>query len=337
MEPAVRSVEVERLDQDRLHVRWTADGKGPFEVAVGSSLESIDHDHPIAVVDGFDAVLEGIGPARPFVSVAPAGGRPGIVAAERRVLLEGAVNFRDLGGYPTAGGGRTRWGRVFRSDALHALTDDDLAHVERLGLRVVYDLRNDLERASAPTAVGVLQVVVAGIGGLGGETEHIVQQILDGEIDGIDDAFMAEGYLQMLSRHARTFGTVLTGFTERDGLPALFHCSAGKDRTGLIAALLLEVLGVDDDVILDDYELTTRFRAPVGDKQVRSHFEELFAERGIDKSRFTALFTAPRGTMAATLELLRARHGSVERFLVEEAGVPARALGELRRLLVEPA
>src|SRR5437588_717404 len=103
------------------------------------------HFHaPLARVEGAHRVsLDDLGPGRHYVSVAPAAGGSAVVAAERLVLLEGAANFRDLGGYRTADGGRTRWGLVFRSDALHRLTTADLAVVGQLGLRVVYDLRRE--------------------------------------------------------------------------------------------------------------------------------------------------------------------------------------------------
>ena len=88
-----------------------------------------------------------------YVSVSPTGGGSGLVGAERRVLLEGAVNFRDLGGYATTDGRRTRWGLVFRSDAFHALTDEDRKRFSELGLRVIYDLRSDGERVSHPNVI----------------------------------------------------------------------------------------------------------------------------------------------------------------------------------------
>src|SRR5690242_9221954 len=112
MEPVVVRVAVEGDGRGDLEVVWELDGEGPVEVAVGPTPDTIDHANPRAVVRDADrVVLRDLGPGRHYVSVAPAGGGSGVVAAERLVALEGALNFRDLGGYPTAGGGRTRWGR----------------------------------------------------------------------------------------------------------------------------------------------------------------------------------------------------------------------------------
>jgi protein-tyrosine phosphatase len=287
------------------------------------------------VVSGADrVVLRDLGPGRHYVSVAPAAGGSGVVAAERLVTLEGTLNFRDLGGYPTTGRGQTRWGRVFRSDALHALTVEDVATLGRLGLRVVYDLRHDVERTKQPSVLpDAVRSVVLAIGGSATENREITERILAGELDGIDDEFMAGVYRQMAEHDATTFGRLLTGMTDPDGLPALFHCTAGKDRTGMTAALLLSVLGVDEATVLDDYELTGRYWTERRVAGLKARFEAA----GIDIERFRALFGAPRMAMASMLTMLHERFGTVDRYLVEAGGMVPEALDELRRLLVQPA
>jgi len=328
-------VEVSGDGHGSLEVAWELVGGGPVEIAVGPTPETVDHEHPVAVVADADRLsLDGLGPGRHYISVAPAGGGSAVVAAERLVLLEGAANFRDLGGYRTAHGGRTRWGLVFRSDALHRLTTEDLAQIGRLGLRVVYDLRRPQERERAPSALPeeVRRELVA-VGGSSGETKEIVDQILDQEVDAIDDGFLVQAYQQMAETAATTFGQVLTGLTDPDGLPALFHCTAGKDRTGMTAALLLSVLGVDETAVLDDYELSATHWTTQQMDRLRPRFEEA----GVDLERFRGLFGAPRHAMAALLATLHDRYGSVERYLVDRADVAPEVLDELRARLVQPA
>jgi protein-tyrosine phosphatase len=305
------------------------------EVAVGPTPETIDHANPRAVVTDADrVVLRELGPGRHYVSVAPAGGGSGVVAAERLVALEGTLNFRDLGGYPTASGGSTRWGRVFRSDGLHALTVEDVAALGRLGLRVVYDLRHDIERTKQPSVLpeSVRSVVLA-IGGESTENREIMERILDGEYTEMDGDFMAAAYQQMAERDATTFVRLLTGLTDPEGVPALFHCTAGKDRTGMTAALLLSAVGVDETTVLDDYELTEHYWTGHRVAALRPRFEAA----GVDIERFGGLFGAPRAAMAAMLATLHERHGTVDRYLVEAGGMEPEALDELRRLLVQPA
>jgi protein-tyrosine phosphatase len=166
------------------------------------------------------------------------------VAAERVVRLEGASNFRDLGGYRTVDHRWTRWGRIFRSDALHRLSTADQAVVHRLGLRVVYDLRTAEERAYAPSALPPdLRRELLTIGGAAARVTPL-------RLDAVPDDFLVRVYEGMAAADAPTFGLLLNGLAAADGVPALFHCTAGKDRTGMAAALLLAALGVPEPTIL---------------------------------------------------------------------------------------
>lgn len=334
MPGAVRHVQVVGDGQGGLDVSWVLAGDGPVEIAVGPTPESIDHYAPVARVDGrTHASLRGLGPGRHYVSVAPVGGGSAVVAAERLLTLEGAANFRDLGGYRTADGGRTRWGLVFRSDAPHRLTEADRAAVSRLGLRVVYDLRMDSERSRAPSALpGDVRREVLTIGGAAGRTKEITDLIAAGRLAAVPDDFLVRLYQAMAELEAPAFGRLLTGLTEPDGLPALFHCAAGKDRTGVSAALLLTVLGVDETTVLDDYELSAAYYTERQMARLRARL----AEEGVDAERYRAVFAAPRHAMAALLATLRGRYGTVEGYLVERAGVTTGVLAELRARLVWP-
>jgi protein-tyrosine phosphatase len=234
--------------------------------------------------------------------------------------LEGATNFRDLGGYPTAGGGQTRWGLVFRSDAPHRLTPADRARIGQLGLRAVYDLRTDKERELAPSMLLDPKAELLAIGGSAGNI-HL------GRIENVPDDFLVTVYGAMADNDARTFGRLLTALAAPGGLPALFHCTAGKDRTGMGAALLLSALGVDEAAVLDDYTLSAGY--------FTARRLAKLAGRGIDTERFQALFGAPRHAMAAALADLRERYGSVEGYLAEQAGVTTAVLATLRAELVQ--
>jgi protein-tyrosine phosphatase len=175
--------------------------------------------------------------------------------APLHVDLEGTVNTRDLGGWPLAAGGRTRAGRLWRSDAFTQATAADRDTLARHGLRFVVDLRTDAERASAPSALAtdprfeVLPVdLFAAVGAA----------IDRGEVAGdpfdlrtryrASFTFARDGYREAFAR-------LTAALAASDG-PVAFHCSAGKDRTGLVAALLLRAAGVADEAIALDYVLT---------------------------------------------------------------------------------
>lgn len=329
-------VAVEGDGEGCLAVSWTVDGGDTgVDVAVGPTPDHVDHRHAVAVPAGQTATrLSGLGPGRHYVSVSPTGGGSAIVAAERLVALEGTMNLRDLGGYRGIGGRQVRWGRVFRSDALHALTAGDLAVFGRLGLRVVYDLRRQVERDRQPTVrlAEDVRSVVLPIGGDPDDTNQpeLIDQILAGEVVEADDEFMAGEYRRMVDDAAPHFGELLTRLTDPDGLPALFHCTAGKDRTGVAAALLLSTLGVDEDVVLDDYELSTRYRSARRIEELRPALEA----KGVDVEKVRPFLSARRPVLEATLAHLRDAHGGVERYLTGPAGMAGGTLDELRSLLL---
>ncbi len=253
---------------------------------------------------------------------------------ERRLALDGPVNFRDLGGYAGAGGRRVRWGRLFRSDSLERLSPADLDVLDRLGVRLVCDLRRDEERARAPSRIRghrTVRIQHLPIGGLAAETRTMAARMMRGEIPEVGVDTMAGVYLTILQLHAVSFGTVVTRAAQAENLPMVVHCTAGKDRTGVASALLLAVLGVEDEAIAADYELSTQYHSVARIAEVRPQLEAA----GVDFSKVETFWSAPRAVMAATLAGLRAEHGSVEAYLTGAAGVPRAAVSRLRHGLLD--
>jgi protein-tyrosine phosphatase len=252
---------------------------------------------------------------------------------QRHIPLEGALNLRDLGGYPTADGRRVRYGCVFRSDNLATLTDADLDTPVELGVRHICDFRNDLEVQTQPSRIPDHPELTAErlpIGDAAGEDRLLIDQVLAGELRtfGVDE--MAAMYAAMLDDHAHRFGAVVEHAADPARHALLFHCTAGKDRTGVAAALLLGALGVSDADILDDYELTTEYRSGPRLEVLRPQLEEA----GVDVAPLLPFFTAQRPVMELTLAGLRERHGSVESYLSEVAEVSAATLSRLREVLL---
>lgn len=251
----------------------------------------------------------------------------------RRLELEGPVNFRDLGGYATADGRHVRWGRVYRSDSLETLTPADVARLDELGIRLVCDLRRDEERAAAPSRVaghGDLRIEHLPIGGIAAETKDMAGRMLRGEIPEVSAAMMADVYLTILDLHPDSFGTVVAHAADPASLPMVVHCTAGKDRTGVASALLLAALGVDDDTIAADYELSTEFQARARVDAVRPQLDAA----GIQFEKVEAYFLAPRAVIAATLDGLRERYGGVGGYLTGHAGLHRATLDKLRDALL---
>src|SRR5690606_31851868 len=154
---------------------------------------------------------------------------PAVVAADRRIGFEGISNFRDLGGYRTASGGRTRWGQLYRADALHGLTPSDLELYGALGVRLVVDLRSDMERDELPNPMASESLPLVF------RREGSSENVLSGETQEEGERVLARLYLTHLELGAGRIGEILRAMVRLDGMPAVFHCHAGKDRTGIIA------------------------------------------------------------------------------------------------------
>lgn len=239
----------------------------------------------------------------------------------RRVALEGCLNFRDLGGYPTGDGRTVRWRQLFRSDALHRLTPRDVAVLrDELRLGDVIDLRSSAEVRSD------------GRGPLENEPIRFHHLPL---FDGLDlsgerraEALTLSDRYFLLAEFAReAIGRVINTLAATEA-PALYHCAAGKDRTGVISAVLLGVLGVRDEVIVADYALTQENLDAIVDR--------LMATRGY-RVMLSALppdtLHANPETMSTLLERLRDKYGSMRGY-AEEAGVSPAAIERLRARLL---
>jgi protein-tyrosine phosphatase len=251
----------------------------------------------------------------------------------RHIELEQAWNFRDLGGYETVDGRTVKWRTVFRSAGLDGLSDADLLTVGALGIRVVYDFRRDDEVAERliwferPDAPRRIRLPIGAESATDGEFHR---QVMDGTVKEVPPARLVETYVRFSMRYGSHFGIVLRGLAEPADLPALFHCVAGKDRTGFTAMLLLAALGVPDETIIADYELTEQARQPRME-ELRTMLEGI----GTRYEDLRGYFGAPAEVMAGAMGHLRTTYGSVEEYLDVECGVTARHVERLRDLLLD--
>jgi protein-tyrosine phosphatase len=178
-------------------------------------------------------------------------------APARHLSLEGASNFRDLGGYPTGDGRMVRWRQIFRSNHLGHLTAADIAIVRGLGLRSAFDFRGRDERAAA--VCGVEEITVHSLPIEPTVVAALRARLAAGTLSA-DAALeiMRESYRNYVRLNTHSFRALFAHLLD-DSAPLVIHCTAGKDRTGFACALVLHALGVADDVIAGDYLLTNRF------------------------------------------------------------------------------
>lgn len=241
----------------------------------------------------------------------------------RRVVLGAVQNFRDIGGYATRSGERTRWGQVFRSDSLHKLTDDEITIFESLGVRTVCDLRRDDERAENPQGLPTVHLPLPS------------QRVTDSDIAGLrsrhdGEQWLFEDYIGMLANGGPVIGRLFSLLAATSD-PVVVHCMSGKDRTGLVTALLLTLLEVDRETVLDDYELTSAY---FGVDHI-SGVVELFVSWGIARPAAEAMLSTPRWAMSDALAMLDNGYGGIARFLRFRASLDESVLRELRYRLIE--
>lgn len=243
---------------------------------------------------------------------------------DRAISFEAVFNFRDLGGYPTADGRSTRWRRLFRADGLNRLRDHEREQVQALGIRTVIDLRTPDEVASH----GRFPAAVAAV-----DYRHLPLFDVQPDWAGFEapDApgFLADRYVEMLEAGGASVASALRILGDADSFPLVFHCAAGKDRTGILAAVVLGLLGVPDEVIIDDYalshEATMRMFA-----WVKANGRAVDAGYQLPPS---AVIAALPETMVRFLAHLRETHGGAAG-LAGDLGVDAEVLERIRTELL---
>ncbi len=237
--------------------------------------------------------------------------------SQRRIVFEGCFNFRDLGGYETGDGRFVTPRHLYRADGPHALTAADAVKLHGLGLATVIDLRTAQEAEDRGRYVTTLGDVV----------EHHLPMIdvlpdTDELPDWIDPEVVAAQYRSMLDQGSQAVATALTILSDPSAYPAMFHCSAGKDRTGILSALVLGMAGVADHTIVADYALSA-----FAMRQLIEHYERAYPDAHEQLARVApAMVAAHPEAMAAFVEGIRRDHGSFDGLAaaIGAADAPAR-------------
>jgi protein-tyrosine phosphatase len=237
---------------------------------------------------------------------------------QRWIRLPGLENLRDAGGYPVAGGGTVRWRTLLRSDALHRLDDSGRAALAALGVRTVVDLRTMEEVSVAPSALY----------GTGVRICHV--PLFDAAAIASLPPELAAVYRYMIDECGGAIAQAVGRLCRSDALPGLIHCTAGKDRTGLVVALILGVAGVPDEIIAADYALSHAFAGPGAARAI----SRIRAVSGVGRWLDLGALGAQPQIMLDALARVRAQAGSVAGYL-RGNGLTQADLDRLRTALVE--
>jgi protein-tyrosine phosphatase len=241
---------------------------------------------------------------------------------ERRIVrLGGTRNLRDVGGYLTADGRRTRWRTLYRSDCLDRLDDIGQAWLIDAGLRTIIDLRDNTEIVERPNVFA--------------ESAQVAYRRLPFWDEPPPDSLepdVSEGYVSEVNQLGERMARLFQAVVAPGALPTLIHCAAGKDRTGIAIALLLEAVGVEREAIAEDYSLSNACLGPEYVVETQKWAES----RGYDWAMWAHLSDTPPERMQMTLEHIDRRFGGVKQYVMDH-GFPAEGFAELRELLTEPA
>jgi protein-tyrosine phosphatase len=224
---------------------------------------------------------------------------------ERVLALEGTLNTRDLGGYPTSYGYETAWRRVLRSDSLHRLTANDHKTLHDLNLKAVIDLRRTDEVQADPNRLGDLDVVYYNLPIFPRAVSSVEADNPLGKVNSLTDVYKA-----MLDYFQESLLTVFETLAAYAGETVIIHCSAGKDRTGVVSALLLDLAGVARETIIADYAITKQRLAPMLDS-----LRARALTAGFDMARHEQMLLCEPEMMADTLTHLYDRYGGAASYL----------------------
>lgn len=324
-----------RTSDDSVEISWNFSDKSQgFMVYAGESPDHIDHKNPVASSRAnSSAKISGLDPdTRYYFEVALKEGSK-VVVSDRRVPLEGSVNFRDLGGYETSDGRRVKWGQVFRSDNLGRLTDRDVSFVQRMGIRMVCDFRTPAEANKLPdrfpsTKQGRYLHLPIQHGEF--DPAGTFERIKNGDIEWMTEEFMITSYLKNIDDFASVWSVLFKILADGSKRPLVFHCTGGKDRAGVCASLVLLTLGVPEETVIDDHGLSNLYIAAVLERiydQIRSY--------GVDPNQIASYFTAPQNAIVAVVRHIRQTYGSAADYLIKKAGVDEKVVAQLREDLLE--
>ncbi|MBI1181167.1 MAG: hypothetical protein GC201_11465 [Alphaproteobacteria bacterium] len=258
-------------------------------------------------------------------------------APEGRIALEGALNFRDVGGYPAAGGRTVRRGTLYRSGALARLTPADVDTLNGLRLGAIIDLRNDMERQAAPTpaalaaAAAIFPLALGTSEGVNGVPRPALLTVPEATPEQARTA-IRDAYRRFALNGPERFAALFRRLLEGPRCPSVIHCTAGKDRTGVSVALVLLALGVPRDAVVEDYSLTRRYLDETWRERI------LVAMLGdlstVNRPVAEVMFDASPDYISAFLDAIGDEYGSADRYLAQGVGLGERERARLRDLLL---
>jgi protein-tyrosine phosphatase len=247
---------------------------------------------------------------------------------KRAVRLEGAVNFRDLGGYETKDGKQVKWGKLYRSASISKITNEDLQKLNSLSIGYVVDFRGPKEVAAAPDKLPAKARYIQLQAGSEstGDTSNMRKMM-----QSVNDSGLLKYYTDLApfkARYQPLFDQLLVSSPDS---ALLFHCSAGKDRTGIAAAFILYALGVSEEKIMEDYTATNYYRRIENEVTI----PYMMKSYGISENKARRVMSADERYLSATFNTIRKEYGSIDVYLEKVLDVDPKEKTKLREKFVQ--
>lgn len=328
---AIVDAHVERIDAHNVRVTWK--GAGKVDVLMAGAPDGMPAAAKLISRRDIDGVVTAAAPVspRPYFILRDGNGRL-VRVAERLLPLGGGQNFRDLGGYQTADGRHVRWGKLYRSGSMTDLTLKDYDYLSQLGVKTICDFRSTRERTAEPTNWQVRnKPVVKSIdydmdyGQFTSVLNPKTGPVTEEKAKAIFASFYAETPFRFADHYRNMFAQLAAG-----QVPLAFNCSAGKDRTGVGAALILTALGVPRETVIADYLLSNRYYRPKSNSEAAT---KMFGQ--LSPAVAQAMSGVDRQYIEASFKAIETRYGSVDNYLEKALGVtPAQRAALKKSLLI---
>ena len=251
----------------------------------------------------------------------------------RKLPFTGAHNFRDLGGYKTSDGKTVKWGKVYRSDNLHSLTDEDLKYMERLNIKSVVDFRSDEERNEEPDRLtpDMTPILLPIKFEPEGVTENLTRDLTFGNLDSSN--LLRDFNIILIKEFTEEYREFFRHIVDNGGEPFVLHCTAGKDRAGFGSAMILTVLGVPREKIIEDYLLTNTYVSDHVDRKLLETELKTFFRADSDNLR-KINFVEERYIQAA-FDTIDSHWGGMDQYISEGLNLTEEDIDKIRNYYLE--
>jgi protein-tyrosine phosphatase len=253
----------------------------------------------------------------------------------RVIDLDGGINFRDIGGYSNSQGRRVKWRKIMRCGHLASLSENDLDTLEQIGINRVHDFRRSEEQAMSPSCavraefVDDYQILI-------GDISRFWEFLFEGELTAESShQLVVNSYATCIDAVVPAFSRFMRHIVDNADNASVFHCSAGKDRTGMAAALILSALDVPRETIIQDYMLTLEH---YDSEQLINIVEEHLRKANVDswdRAWLMPYCSVHQDNIVAFLDAIEARHGNVKNYLINALGLSQADLDRMHQCYLE--